>query len=200
MAPPLLCKRNSLRECCSITAERNCENASNRVTSPEKWHMIYRISERSFIMARHTSRGIESAPMFLLSVNPAQNLTTPPENLPDKLKYYRQKAGLTQKEVADKLGIDRNTYSRYELPTRERYPEEKLKALAELYGLTQNELSDGYNEFLKNQGNIISEKRSDLGLTQKEFAEQIGTKLANLKRWERGEVAVSRDMWEKCFK
>ena len=75
-----------------------------------------------------------------------------------------------------------------------------MNALAKLYGLPQNELSDGYNEFLKNQGNIISEKRSDLGLTQKEFAEQIGTKLANLKRWERGEVAVSREIWENCFK
>lgn len=109
--------------------------------------MIYRISDRSFIMARHTSRGIETAPMFLLSVNPVQNLTIPPENLPDKLRYYRQRAGLLQRDVARKLGIDRNTYSRYELPTRGRYPEEKLKALAELYGLTQNELSDGYNDF-----------------------------------------------------
>ena len=151
-------------------------------------------------MARHTSHGIETAPMFVLSVNPVPNLTTPPENLPDKLRYYRQRAGLLQKEVADRLGIDRNTYSRYELPTRGRYPEEKLKALAELYGLTQNELSDGYNEFLKNQGSIIGEKRRDLGLTQKEFAKRVGTKLANLKRWERGEVAVSREMWEKFFK
>ena len=151
-------------------------------------------------MARHTSHGIETAPMFVISVNPAQNLTTPPENLPDKLKYYRQKAGLTQKEVADKLGIDRNTYSRYELPTRERYPEEKLKALAELYGLPQNELSDEYSEFLKNQGDIISEKRRDLGLTQKEFAKRVGTKLANLKRWERSEVAADRRTWEMYFK
>ena len=162
--------------------------------------MIYRITSRSFIMARHTSHGIETAPMFVLSVNPAPNLTAPPENLPDKLKYYRQKAGLTQKEVAYKLGIDRNTYSRYELPTRGRYPEEKLKALAELYGLPQNELSDGYNKFLKKQGDKIREKRRDLGLTQKEFAKRVGTKLANLKRWERGEVAVSREMWEKFFK
>ena len=148
-------------------------------------------------MARHTSRGIETAPMFLLSVNSTQNLTTPPENLPDKLKYYRLKAGLTQKEVADKLGIDRNTYSRYELPTRGRYPEEKLKALAKLYGLPQNKLSDGYNEFLKKQGDRICKKRSELGLTQKELAARVGTKLANLKRWERNKVAVSREMWKK---
>ena len=151
-------------------------------------------------MARHTSHGIETAPMFVLSVNPVPNLTTPPENLPDKLRYYRQRAGLLQKEVADRLGIDRNTYSRYESPNRGRYPEEKLKALAELYGLPQKELSDGYNEFLKNQGDIISEKRSELGLTQKEFAKRVGTKLANLKRWERGEVAADRRTWEKFFK
>ena len=162
--------------------------------------MIYRISSRSFIMARHTSHGIETAPMFVVSVNPAPNLTTPPENLPDKLRYYRQRAGLLQKEVADRLGIDRNTYSRYESPTRGRYPQEILNALTDLYGLPQKELSDGYNEFLKNQGDIISEKRRDLGLTQKEFAKRVGTKLANLKRWERGEVAVSREIWENCFK
>ena len=162
--------------------------------------MIYRISDRSFIMARHTSHGIETAPMFVISVNPTQNLTTPPENLPDKLRYYRQRAGLLQRDVARKLGIDRNTYSRYESPTRGRYPQEILNALTDLYGLPQKELSDGYNEFLKNQGDIISEKRRDLGLTQKEFAKRVGTKLANLKRWERGEVAVSREIWENCFK
>ena len=151
-------------------------------------------------MARHTSHGIETAPMFVISVNPAQNLTTPPENLPDKLRYYRQRAGLTQKEVADRLGIDRNTYSRYESPTRGRYPQEILNALTDLYGLPQKELSDGYNEFLKNQGDIISEKRRDLGLTQKEFAKRVGTKLANLKRWERSEVAADRRTWEMYFK
>lgn len=162
--------------------------------------MIYRISDRSFIMARHTSHEIETAPMFVISVNPTQNLTTPPENLPDKLRYYRQRAGLLQRDVARKLGIDRNTYSRYESPTRGRYPQEILNALTDLYGLPQKELSDGYNEFLKNQGDIISEKRRDLGLTQKEFAKRVGTKLANLKRWEWGEVAVSREIWEKFFK
>ena len=162
--------------------------------------MIYHISSRSFIMARHTSHGIETAPMFVVSVNPMQDPTTPPESLPDKLKYYRQRAGLLQRDVAGKLGIDSNTYSRYELPTRGRYPQEILNALAKLYGLPQKDLSDGYNEFLKNQGNIISEKRRDLGLTQKEFAKRIGTKLANLKRWERGEVAADRRTWEMYFK
>ena len=162
--------------------------------------MIYRISSRSFIMARHTSHGIETAPMFVVSVNPAPNPTTPPESLPDKLRYYRQRAGLLQREVARKLGIDRNTYSHYESPTCRRYLQEILNALAKLYGLPQKDLSDGYNEFLKNQGDIISEKRRDLGLTQKEFAKRVGTKLANLKRWERGEVAVSREIWEKFFK
>ena len=162
--------------------------------------MIYRISSRSFIMARHTSHGIETAPMFVVSVNPEPNLTTPPENLPDKLRYYRQRAGLLQKDVARKLGIDRNTYSRYELPTRGRYPQEILNALTDFYGLPQKELSDEYSEFLKNQGDRIREKRHKLGLTQKEFAEQIGAKLANLKRWERGEVAADGRTWEMFFK
>ena len=75
-----------------------------------------------------------------------------------------------------------------------------MNALAKLYCLPQKELSDGYNEFLKNQGDIISKKRRDLGLTQKEFAKRAGTKLANLKRWERGEVAADRRTWEMYFK
>ena len=162
--------------------------------------MIYRITSRSFIMARHTSHGIETAPMFVVSVNPAPNPTAPPENLPDKLRYYRQRAGLLQRDVARKLGIDRNTYSRYESPNRGRYPQEILNALAKLYCLPQKELSDGYNEFLKNQGDKIREKRCELGLTQKEFAKRVGTKLANLKRWERGEVAADRRTWEMYFK
>ena len=162
--------------------------------------MIYRISSRSFIMARHTSHGIETAPMFIVSVNPMHDPTDPPESLPDKLRYYRQRAGLLQREVARKLGIDRNTYSRYESPTRGRYPQEILNAITDFYGLPQNALSDGYNEFLKNQGDKIREKRCELGLTQKEFAKRVGTKLANLKRWERGEVAADRRTWEKFFK
>ena len=151
-------------------------------------------------MARHTSHGIETAPMFVVSVNPMQDPTDPPESLPDKLRYYRQRAGLFQRDVVGKLGIDRNTYSRYESPTCGRYPQEILNTLAKLYGLPQKELSDGYNRFLKKQGDKIREKRRDLGLTQKEFAAIIGTKLANLKRWERSEVAVSREIWEKFFK
>lgn len=35
-------------------------------------------------------------------------------NFPERLKYMRKKASLTQKEIASKLNIQRVTYSHYE--------------------------------------------------------------------------------------
>ena len=51
----------------------------------------------------------------------------------EQLKILRKKTGLTQAEVAVKLGIDRSTYAKYE--TGQSEPNfEILAKIAELYG------------------------------------------------------------------
>ena len=59
--------------------------------------------------------------------------------LQDKLRYLREHQELSQKDVADKLGIARTTYNRYE--TGQHEPDLKtLKALAALFHVTTNYL------------------------------------------------------------
>lgn len=58
------------------------------------------------------------------------------------LKALRAKKGLTQEEVADKLGMPLNTYVRYENDLRKPRLENATKISA-FYGITAEELSNG---------------------------------------------------------
>ena len=49
-----------------------------------------------------------------------------------RVKYFREKKGLTQKEIADYLHIKQNTYSQYENGKRQ-LPIDMLIALARFY-------------------------------------------------------------------
>lgn len=61
-----------------------------------------------------------------------------------RLKYLREKSGLQQKFVADKIGVKNNTLSGYESGNRE--PDsETLTRLADFYGVTTDYLL-GRNE------------------------------------------------------
>ena len=60
-------------------------------------------------------------------------------SLGDKLYELRKKQGLTQEEAAEKLGVTRQTVSKWE--TDQSAPElEKLMALAELFSVSTDEL------------------------------------------------------------
>lgn len=56
-----------------------------------------------------------------------------------KLKEYRLSAGMTQKQVADLLGISQVVYNRYEKEAREP-SHDMLIAIANIYGATIDEL------------------------------------------------------------
>lgn len=61
------------------------------------------------------------------------------EKFNENLKAARIRAGLTQKEVADRLGVGKSTYSQYETGTNEpSIP--RIKALAKILGVTGDEL------------------------------------------------------------
>lgn len=57
----------------------------------------------------------------------------------DNLRKIRHKKGLTQKDVADMLGIDRTTYTKYETGAAEP-PFRTIKAIADIYNTDYNTL------------------------------------------------------------
>lgn len=115
----------------------------------------------------------------------------------DKLRYHRYRKALLQREVADYIGVDRSTYMRYEEYGRDYYPIENMEKLAALFGVPVTE----FNMFLyNNQGKQIREKRLALNMTQREYADIIGTNLGNLKKWEQNKVRIFKSTWKRFFK
>ena len=103
----------------------------------------------------------------------------------EKLKRYRLKNGYLQSEIADIIEIYRSTYIHYEEPTRKFYEPDKLQLLADLYQVDIECLLDDYMLLLyRGQGKQLKALRKELGLTQRQFADMVGVRLASLKHWE----------------
>ena len=143
------------------------------------------------------------APRKLLDAQKSNIRYTDPSQITeiaDKLRWYRYQHALMQKEVAEQIGIDRNTYIHYEEYGRDYYPIEHMEKLAELYDVPVEELLDGYNLFLyKGQGEQIQKIRQGLGLTQKQYAQRLGVSFDNLRKWEQNRVRIYKSTWEKYF-
>lgn len=167
------------------------------------------------MMARTTSGGPIYAPMYLHSfplfaphtlVEAEKfNIRYPdPSSITktaDKLRWYRYRKALLQRDVADYAGIDRSTYSSYEETGRDYYPIEKMELIAELLEVPVTELLDEFNMFLYNgQGTQVRAKRIALNMTQVEYAKYLGVPLGTLKNWEKDRVQMIKSTWEKLFK
>ena len=85
----------------------------------------------------------EAEKVNIENINPAELNT-----IADKLRYYRNRKGLLQREVADYIGIESATYSAYEEDGRDYYPVDILKRIAALYDIDLANLQDDYNAFL----------------------------------------------------
>lgn len=119
----------------------------------------------------------------------------------DKLRWYRYKKALLQRDVADYAGIDRSTYTGYEEYGRDYYPIEQMKKIAELLEVTVDELLDDYNAFLYHgQGEQIQALRLSRNMTQEDFADLLGVSLWTFKKWEQERVQISKMTWEKYFR
>ena len=97
------------------------------------------------------------------------------ENVPDRLRWCQYSRGLTQAEVAQKLGISTNVYKNIEDGITQCIPQEVTEKLAQLYGLPVQDFMDAYNRFLyRGQADCIRKYRAETGLGQKAFARKNG--------------------------
>ena len=118
----------------------------------------------------------------------------------EKLRWYRYKNNFLQKDVANKIDIDRSTYIHYETDVTYLYSQDKLKKLAKLFGVNIKKLLDKYNLFLNNgQSKQIKALRNRLGLTIPEFARLYNTTPNTVRNWENEKVVISKSSWERLF-
>ena len=114
----------------------------------------------------HTPRKFSDAQRFYQQHPNYQDI----DNIPDRLRWCRYRLGLMQEDVANRIGITRAQYLRYEAGTINYYPPEIIEKLSELY----QDLLDDYNRFLyAGQGKQIQACRTALGLNKKEFAQLL---------------------------
>ncbi|NJD01571.1 MAG: helix-turn-helix domain-containing protein [Ruminiclostridium sp.] len=162
-------------------------------------------------MVRHTPEGVTYAPLYIHSFQlllphhqaEAEKFNSiDPDKIAstgDKLRYFRYKKALFQREVADYAGLDRSTYIRFE-SGMDFYPPDKLYKIAELLEVDISDLLDGYNTFIHNgQGQQIRAIRKRMKLTQKEFGKRFGAHAGKVKRWEKGKARIFRSTWIKLF-
>ncbi len=108
--------------------------------------------------------------------------TNPPKTLAiwgDHIKKRRLELGLYQKEVAMKLGVDECTITNWEL-NRTSPQLRFIPKIIEFLGYVPP------LDTARTLGEIIVEYRRTRGLSQREFAEQMGLDPTTLSRWERG--------------
>lgn len=190
-------------------------NYTNRILISEKWHPFIRLGNHMYIMTCHCLRGVKYAPLYIHSfrlLQPRRLLEAERFNIKytdplsiatvaDKLRYYRHKKALRQRDVAERTGIHLATYCAYEQEDRKiPYPLDKLSKIAELLGVDIKALLDQYNLFLYNgQGRQIRALRQSLGLTKEEFGKLYGFHAYTVNKWENDTIQILKSTWVKLF-
>ena len=143
-----------------------------------------------------TPKKVVEAQLFMLKF-PDPNMIT---EVSDKLRYYRHKKGLYQIDIADRLGIQRSSYSAYEEHQKDYYAPALMDKIAEILEVDVYALLDDYNRFMYDgQGAYIKNLRKKLGVTQKELAKLMNVDLVKVKRWEQNKVRMFKFTWEKLI-
>lgn len=180
-----------------------------------KWQLFQKISDSLYVFSKQQNRQTIYSPLTIHNFqflrprkltdaekfniqypDPAMLTTTA-----DKLRYYRYKKSLLQREVAEYTGINKSTYIHYEGSDHDYYPIDKLSRIAELLEVDITDLLDEYNQFLYDgQGWQIRKIRKSMGLTLYQFGKRYNVSSTAVKRWESGKVRVSKKTWEQLKK
>lgn len=179
-----------------------------------KWRLFNKLSNNLYILCNSKNNRNLYCPMYIHSFRFIQlhKLTeiekfnikySNPDmitSMADKLKYYRYKSSLLQRQVAEYAGIDVSTYINYENPKHEYYPIDKIELIAKLFKVDTLSLLDSYNNFLYyDQGRQIKQLRKRMKLTQSKFAKLYDVSNGTIKRWENNKARISKNMWLKMF-
>ena len=109
---------------------------AKEVPFDEKWHVFQRLGRQTYLMIQNISGDIKFSPLFIhtfpllaphhLLESEKFNIRLPdPSKITetaDKLRWYRYRKALLQREIAELIGIDRGTYIRYEEYGHDYYP------------------------------------------------------------------------------
>lgn len=118
----------------------------------------------------------------------------------EALKYWRKSEDLTQKEIAEKLGVARSTYAGWETG-KDFMPLPRLKQFANIFHISLDSLvgiaskstiaTDSYPIDPKLVGEKLKKVRLSHHLTQEQFASSIKTSQANIHKYEKGESLIT---------
>jgi len=179
-----------------------------------QWQLLHQFSKNFSILYQQTKGGNIYSPLYVHKVQflrprqlseaekfnirfPTPDLLT---NTADRLRYYRYKKALLQREVADHAGLDRTTYSAYEESLREKYDLHKLEKIATLFDIHITDLLDEYNYFLyRGQGPQVRSIRKSLKLTQRNMGILLGVTASAVKAYESERICMFRSTYEKLI-
>lgn len=176
------------------------------------WRILERFSADLYLISRTQDSHVRYAPLYIhrfplcaprkiLEATSQYHCYEEIQSVPDRLRWLRHSRGLMQKEVAAKIGMSHHVYKSIEEGTTRQISAEMRDRLAQFYDVANEDLIDAFNRFLLDgQANRIRAIRSKTGLSQREFARQMGIPVQSLKDWENEKRVVTYKSWEKYFK
>lgn len=101
----------------------------------------------------------------------------------NKIKELRKQAGLSQQELAQKLGVTQKSICNYENDTRFPKGQNIIKGLADIFGVTVDYLlenTDNKDVIFSNEDDFISSAKQEFGYKGKKEAENLLEKTATM--------------------
>ena len=89
------------------------------------------------------------------------------EEISKNLLYYRKKAGLTQKQLAEKIGVKNTAVSNWESGNNS-IDIDTLCLVCDVFGITLNDIYGGYSE----KSTVLSADEMNLIATYREISDQ----------------------------
>ena len=104
----------------------------------------------------------------------------------ENIRYYRKKAGLTQKALAGESNLAEITIRKYETDSTQPNFNSCI-AVAKALNITEQDL---FAETPLTLGEKIKKARNDKGLTQEQLADKIGKTESSIRKYEAGLVEI----------
>lgn len=101
----------------------------------------------------------------------------------NKIKELRKQAGLSQQELAQKLGVTQKSICNYENDTRFPKGQNVIKGLSDIFGVTVDYLlenTDNKDVIFSNEDDFISSAKQEFGYKGKKEAENLLEKTATM--------------------